>query len=550
METVGLLRSVAVRTVAVEGIILLAAIVALWPPAAVPCAALLAIGAVVVAHWGPPFRVVATEARAPVAILAAAVLAGATLAIALWPVLAVPIAVLSAFLALAWRKPAWALPGAILLFGFEGSTKILLDFHDEPFGVSNRALGAALLDVMLFGTVAVVLSRDGLRTPRSLWERAARAERWVLLLLTGWLAVSVLQIVQGGDLTRGLHGFRLFQAYSLVAVAVLVACAARGKSRRIAAVVVLLGLVVGFYAAARVVIGPSEAERELVTSEATVVSYGGALRATGSFSGAVGLSSYLTPLTVFAVVAGYFLPRLRVAAWAMAVLGLVAIVGSYGRAPLVSIALGLIFALAVTLSAADVSRRRKLIAVGLVAGVLVATYAGAWVAGQANDQLRERSEGILQPWRDKSVELRFEGWGDKLDDVASAPLGHGVGTVGSASAPERGEIRTTDNSFLKVLYEQGIPVAVALLAALLGAVTLATVRLRNIGGEARAVGLAALSGLVAFMGLAMTGEYVEQPGKVVAWGLLGLALAVAFGQPAARSSSGTAGSDASERGGG
>jgi hypothetical protein len=48
-------------------------------------------------------------------------------------------------------------------------------------------------------------------------------------------------------------------------------------------------------------------------------------------------------------------------------------------------------------------------------------------------------------------------------------------------------------------------------------------------GEPRAVGFAALAGFVAFVALAFTGEAVEQPGKVVAWGLLGIAAGCAFG---------------------
>jgi O-antigen ligase len=135
---------------------------------------------------------------------------------------------------------------------------------------------------------------------------------------------------------------------------------------------------------------------------------------------------------------------------------------------------------------------------------------------------------VLDPLGDKSVQLRFETWEGELDDAIAHPLGRGLGTVGAASAPTRGQLRTSDNSFIKVLVEQGV-LGVALFAAgLLGAVALLARRLQGAAAELRAAGLAALAGFVAFLGVAMAGEAVEQPGKVVAWGLLGMAAAYAF----------------------
>jgi hypothetical protein len=156
------------------------------------------------------------------------------------------------------------------------------------------------------------------------------------------------------------------------------------------------------------------------------------------------------------------------------------------------------------------------------------TYGGIQVAAQASPQLRVRAKGILNPFDDESMQLRWKTWKDALRGIGHEPLGHGMGTAGSVSAPTRGKLYTTDNSFLKVLFEQGVVVGALFIWGVLAAIVLLARRLRRLVGEARATGLAALAGFVAFLALSLTGEYVEQPGKVVAWAFLGLAVAVAF----------------------
>jgi hypothetical protein len=100
--------------------------------------------------------------------------------------------------------------------------------------------------------------------------------------------------------------------------------------------------------------------------------------------------------------------------------------------------------------------------------------------------------------------------------------------VGGSSEVNRDVVLTTDNSYLKVVYEQGILVGAVFLAALVATVILLVHRLRAAAPRQRALGVSALAGFVAFLGISLTGEYVEQPGKVVAWGLLGIAVAMAM----------------------
>ncbi|MEA2441074.1 MAG: hypothetical protein QOH76_2498 [Thermoleophilaceae bacterium] len=493
--------------------------------------AVVAVGVALVVAGRILWRPLATAIRAyPVAamsVVAAAIVAFPVLVV--YPV-SVPLLLLVAgLLLLAIHSPAAALAGAGLMVGFEGSIKILLGLEHTPLPGGNRAAGAAAIDAALFGAVIAVVARDRLRTPRALWARASRAERLAIAVLVGWLVLSVLQIAQGGDIVRGVQGFRLFQAYTAVALAALIVFTPPRMRFRGLQVLLVLGLVVSLYAATRALIGPARAEYQFAISAHTIAEYGTALRAIGSFSSAVGLVSFLAPLSVFALVVGFLERRVRLLAWVVAGLSIVGLLGSYGRASLFGLALGLLAALVLVVVAADIGRRRKLIAVGLVAGLLAGVYGGLLVVSEASPALKERAKGVLDPLGDESVKLRFENWGNRIDEALRQPLGDGIGAVGGASSPKRTMVVTTDNSYLKVLLEQGFFGLALFLSGLIAAVVVLAGRIRRLADEPRALALAALAGFVAFLGISFAGEYVEQPGKVLAWGLLGIAVAQAFG---------------------
>jgi O-antigen ligase len=465
---------------------------------------------------------------AAVATFAAAV--GATgVALAAWPATVGLLVVVGTILLVAWRAPAWALAGGLLLIAFEGSVKLLLELEPTPLPASARAAGAALIDVALFGAVAAVLYADRLRTPRALWRGASEGERIALSLLGGWLVLSAVQIAWDLRLERGIEGFRLFQAYTAVGLAAAVVAIRVRTVRPVLAAVLAITLVVSLYAAVRVAIGPAQAEEEFATSVATTTRYGGRLRAIGSFSSSVGMVSLLTPCAVFGIVAGYLVPRLRLFAWTGSALAFVGILGGYGRAPLFGIAAGLLFTLVVLVASGDLTRRRKLATGVLVVVAIVVAFGGVYLVGRGSAQLEERARGAVNPTADASVRLRFDNWEHLLGTVDEHPLGRGLGAVGAASSDQRATIVTSDNSFLKVLIEQGIPGLALFLAGLVLTIGVLARRLLRASGERRALGVAALAGFVGFLALSVSGEYVEQPGKAAAWALLGLAVATALG---------------------
>jgi hypothetical protein len=530
----------------VVGLFLVVLVVSVRPvfaPAVVPVAVALAAGWAFRRPLAARFRDSTTavlrrvDIPVPTALPAVSVPVAAAPAIvclaaaaAVWPVTTGLAAVVAVVVLAACRASPWALAAGVLLIGFEGSVKILLGLEPTPLPFSNRAIGAAAIDVALFAAIAGVVAADRGRTLRALWSAADRWERVVMWLLAAWFVISIVQIAQGGDLERGAHGFRLFQAYTLVALAAAVVVA-RPRIVRPAAVLLAVGLVVSLYAAVRAAIGPADAEQAFALEVESVTRYGDAFRAVGSFSSAVGMGSYLMPLSVFAFVIGLLIPRLRRAGWTVAGLSLVGIVASYGRTVLLGMAVGLLTMLVVLAFVRSIPARRKLAVAGLITALLACAYGGLWVASRDSPALEERAEGVVNPFGDESLRLRLNTWERTLGDVADRPLGSGLGSAGAASAAVRGTRRdlvTTDNSFLKVLLEQGIPVTVLFVSGLLGAVGLAARRLAGLSGDARAVGVAALSAFVAFLALAAMGEAVEQPGKVLAWAFFGTALSLAF----------------------
>lgn len=506
-----------------------ALVTALWPLAALCVAVVAAAGALAAETRGH-----SPAMRPAVAAAAAAGLVAVTVPLGIWPATSMLLLLVAAAVALGLRAPAAALALGVLMMGLEGSVKLLLSLDPTPIPGGARAVGAAGIDLALAAALAGALLADRGRTGRLMWERASGAERAAAAALGGWLVASVLQIVQGGHPVRGLAGWRLFPAYALVAVTAAVVCARPAIRERATRVMLWVGLVVSAYAAFRVAFGPAAAERAAAHRFVTVTDYGKAFRAVGSFSSAVGLASFMTPVTVFALVTAYLEPRMRRLALATGLLSLVALLGSYSRASLVGVVLGVACAAALVLFAADAERRHKLAAVGLVLATIALAYGGLQVASQSSPQLHERAQGLLNPFGDASMKLRFKSWHRALKAIGREPLGHGIGTAGSASAPSRRRLNTTDNSFLKVVYEQGVVAGALFVGGLLAAIVLLARRLRRLPAEARGGGLAALAGLVAFLALALTGEYVEQPGKVVAWGLFGVAVAMAFALPGDR----------------
>ena len=444
--------------------------------------------------------------------------------IAVWPALTLVSLAVAGILFLARARPGHALVGAICLFMFEGSVKVLLTNTALPVEVSPLAVGAALVDLALFGAVLGVVARARPADFRSLARAAPRPVLLAGAFFAAWLLLSAIQVFTSPSITDALEGVRLTHAYLLLVPAAYLAF--RDPADRDGLLRLLLaGLAaVMLYATLRGIVGPDPAEEAAALAREGATRVGGAFRGVGTFSSAVGLSSAAAPAAVFGLVLGVLSRRHRSAALTLAAVAFGAVVASLGRTPLLATLLGLAFA-GLFVARIRLPRRRRLTVLGGMAGAAALLALGAVIASAASPVLQDRLGGLVRPWQDRSMEMRYETWEKELERVEDEPLGRGLGTVGRASGFSRDEKVTTDNSFLKVLVEQGYPGLALLLLALL---TTIVVLVRSIGRSRRAdraLGVAALSAFVSFAALMATIEAIEQPGKVLAWTFLGIAIA-------------------------
>jgi len=451
--------------------------------------------------------------------------------LAVWPTLTLLVVGLVLVAVLAWFAPPFALVAVVLLYGLEGVIKVGLTPELDGVGVTPEAVGAAVIDVASLVAVVGLARQDRGRTLLAIWHNAGLLTRIALGMLAGWLALSLVQIPLSGDLGTALAGFRLTQGYVLFAGAGAVLLA-RSRPEHVVATLVGVLLIIAAYAALRAVIGPSDGERlaafsrsttPLVPSENSVI-----FRNVGSISSAIGLASFLVPAGVFLFALGLSLARMRLAAWIGVALIVFALVATHVRASLLALALGVICAAALFTFTSGLAKRAKvalaaasvpLLIFLIVFGALVPT---ALSGGSPEVQLR--SSGVLHPFADPSVEQRLERWGDALDVIRANPIGTGLGTVGSATINEQGTGTFVDNSYLKIFQEQGPLGGIIFLGALLTTLTAAAVGVGQRDQPRRAIGVAALVGGISFLALAMSSEAIEQPGKVLGWLLLGVAL--------------------------
>lgn len=481
---------------------------------------------------GPPYERPPSALRLLRGVAAGLAVVAVAALTAIWPVLTLLGLGTLLMIVLAVRAPPFALVGAILFYGLEGAIKVGLARELPDLGVTPAAFGAAVIDLVFLVAVLGILRQDRARSLLAIWRSPARWIRVAIVLLGAWIAISFVQLSVAGDLDTALAGFRLTQAYVLAALAGAMLLPRCRHDHLVAALAAVL-LVIGAYAAFRAVAGPSESEQAAAFARSTtplVPSEDGVIfRNTGSFSSAIGLASFLVPAAVFLFAAGLFFVRLRAAAWIGFALMVVALVGSHVRTSLLAIAGGVLLAAALLTFASRLPARRKIVlAVAGIPLLIVLVAAGALVPNAVSggsEAIGERSAGLLRPLSDASLTTRLDRWDRSLEVAQAHPFGTGIGTVGSATIDEQGTVQSfADNSYLKVLEEQGLLGAIPFILGLCVAFVALAVRLARSEMPLRGVGAAAVAGSASFFLLAWTSEAIEQPGKVLSWLLLGIAL--------------------------
>jgi putative inorganic carbon (HCO3(-)) transporter len=143
--------------------------------------------------------------------------------------------------------------------------------------------------------------------------------------------------------------------------------------------------------------------------------------------------------------------------------------------------------------------------------------------GGTSAAVLERAETLSSLGGDTSARARQATPTELLPELAGLPFGHGLGTAGEATRLSDGEgLRASDNGYLALAYQLGIPGALLVMAAILLPVVL-TVR----GAlSRRSPRLPALVGvLAAFLALLATGDQFYGLAGLLLWYVLGTALA-------------------------
>lgn len=464
--------------------------------------------------------------RVPAIVWPALALPGVAVTAA-WPTAGVAIAAVLAITVLAIRMPAYGFVAALLMFGFEGSIKMRLTVEAAPHPL---AIGAGLIDLALVISVLGLLVEDRGRSLREIWDRFGRAERLVVVSLAAWVVLAVLQVPLGNSLSSGANGLRLVHFY-LIAIPGGMLLAARLPAERVALLLLGMGIIVAAYAALRGIIGPTEHERAFTRSRAENTFLGKHSRDIGSFTSPIALASFVVPATLFGLTLAFLEVRRRVLGAILFALALIAAIASYVRTALVAVVAGAIALAALLATGHGVPRRVKLTAVGLAITVLVGGYGATLLASDVDQFAKDRAESLLNPFADYSLNERYKTWERTLKKVVHNPEGTGVGTVGRATIKGSGRKAVfTDNSYLKILQEQGVLGGFLFLFGVLGALVLCWRRFVRLGPLTRPLGVAALVAFVSFLVLCLTGEYVEQPGKAFVWAMLGIATWEAYGR--------------------
>ena len=463
--------------------------------------------------------------RSAAAVSLGAVAVGGVVCAAAWPALAVTLAVVLVVTGLALRAPAAAFVVALGLAGAEGLLKARLSIEHVPSAVEG---GALVLDLVLAVAAVALLVRDRGRSLRAVVRGGGRAELIAWGLLGAWLVLSVVQLPLYGGLVDAAQGFRLTQAYVPLVLAGIALFPAVGDEERCTRWLLWVFGIVAAYAAFRAAVAPPAWFKEYASDRTGHTTLEGVLRDVGSFTSVVTLASFLVPVAVFSSTVGFLRRRLRVLAWGVAALAVVAVLASYVRIGIVAIGVGVLLLALIAVLAEGVPRRTRIAAIVGAVTIAGGVYGGALLAGGETSKTQTRAEGLSQPLSDQSIKDRRRLWQQSLRTIGRHPQGTGLGTVGHATAQGRRD-KHTDNTYLKILQEQGILGGGLFILGLLGTAVLLARRVTRTGPLERPLAAAGVCAFTAFLVLCALGEYIETTGKIVAWTLLGIALWYGYG---------------------
>ena len=426
-------------------------------------------------------------------------------------ILALPLFAAGAFVAA--RRPEIPLLAALALIAFEGSIRAFagLEIADPVSG---------LLACFVVGTVGrLVLSRR--RSPIIMWP--------ALLPLAGFIALTTAGILAASTIQLGIAAFRDAAIFMLAGLIMAIGLTERRAWRRLLNGVVLLSLLVGAYATFRWIAGPAAEELAQASGPRSNVRIGERVGLFGSFTTRGSLARWAVhtiPLCLALTLLGR--GPWRAVAAAGGALCSVALVGTEVRVALVATVLAVVVVLVLQSSV----RARPGLRLGTtfvaVAGSIAIGVAAFTVVSDSTPGSAERFARIFSPSEDQSFGVRQTRWPEALQIASDNPFGLGLGVAGRQARSQQYVTfgaANTDNSYIQVSIEQGIPALILLVVAILVLIGgLARHALRTSDPEHAAAGLAGSASLLALLVLMYTGLSLGGPPVMLVWTAVGLAL--------------------------
>lgn len=364
----------------------------------------------------------------------------------------------------------------------------------------------------------------------------AQHDRRLLLWLgilapTLYVALTALEIFTADSLTTGLRSFRLSTWYLLAMVLVAVAPWSSDTFRRVARGVAVVACLVGGYAVFRWFAGSAEAELSFAREAGPPVRASAEPRFFGSFGTAHQLAAWASTVIPFCLaLALAWRGRWRMVALAAVGGCTFALLASDVRTGVVAALAGLVVTMLLYQSARAFPGPRFGAALAAVGAIAVAGSVGFLLTAGSTPESEQRFAGLLSPLDDPNYQNRLLLWDAVIDDIYEAPLGHGLGTSGGIGAQaEHFQLvgfSSIDSSYLKIAFEQGLPVMILFIVAmlmLLGGLAWRTVQ--TLEPEKAALGIGACSALVALMVLFYAGLYIEGVTALSGWILVGIGVA-------------------------
>jgi hypothetical protein len=451
-----------------------------------------------------------SAARTTAVIAVAAVAFGVAMLIQPVVALVVPVILLIAFLCA--RRPAGGIAIILLLAGFMGTLPAEGGPKPGPF-----------VDLMIAGLLVSVVIAHIVKQRSQPW--------WVLpgvALVSLYILITLLEIPTATSLEIGLRSFRFSEWYMLMLPLLALAGWSLSTYIRISRIVIVLALLLGGYALVRLITGPSASESAFAIQGAgTYNIVDNKIALLGSFGSRHALAFWATCMTPFLLAGALTQPG----KWKLAAAAPAGLTGTATRGTEVRAALPALVASVVTvvvLYQTSGGFRGKTVGRTLAAGLIVVAV-GTGLFSMVVGESSTRYSAILNPSNDTSYQARIDKWSQAVEDLKGAPFGKGLGTAGLVQELHEGPYLTQgsygiDSSYLKIAYEQGFPIMVLfILAVVVLVIGIAKQAFRLADDTVRGLSIGAAGTLVAMLSMFVTAVYIENLPILFVWTVVGTA---------------------------